>query len=58
MKLIAGETITFDTPNGSLAVKIEDASKGDVFSGKVVASEDEAYAVEGVYEFDRASLPA
>lgn len=54
MKLIAGETITFETDQGCFTAKIEDGSKGDVFSAKVIESQDEAYSADGVYMFNRA----
>lgn len=54
MKLIAGETITFETGQGRVTAKIEDGSKGDEFSAKVLESDDEAYSADGVYTFDRA----
>ena len=54
-QLTAGEVITFTVDGTTITGKVEDASKGDVFSAKVqeVVPESAAYHVDGVYEFSR-----
>ncbi len=57
MKLIAGETVTIEIDNDLLKLKIEDASKGDVLSGRVESVlRGETYTVGQICEFDRAKL--
>jgi hypothetical protein len=57
MKFTAGETVTIEIENDILEVKIEDASKGDVVSGRVEnVLRGQTYKVGEVYEFDRANL--
>ncbi len=54
-QLTAGEVVTFTVDGVSITAKIEDASKGDVFSAKVQTTTppSEVYRVDGVYEFNR-----
>lgn len=57
MKLIAGETVTIEIDGNQVSVKIEDASKGDVVSGRVEnVLRGDHYTVGQVYEFDRSKL--
>lgn len=56
-QITAGETIIIRLEDQSqLTVKIEDASKSDRFSAKVVASDCERYQPDQICEFDRALL--
>jgi hypothetical protein len=59
MKFTAGETVTIEIENEVLTLKIEDASKGDVVSGRVESVlSGQTYKVGEVYEFDRANVKA
>lgn len=57
-QLTAGDAITFKLDGLSITGKVEDASKGDVFSVKLqqVEPESAAYHIDGVYEFKRSIL--
>ena len=57
-QLTAGEVISFTIDGIRITGKVEDASKGDVFSAKVQQAEPEnaSYHVDGVYEFSRSVL--
>jgi len=54
-QLTAGDVITFTVDGVSMTGKVEDASKGDVFSAKLQQVEPQSaiYHVDGVYEFSR-----
>ena len=60
MKIHAADTVTIALSDVTLTVRVEDASKGDVISGKVetVSGESQTYKVGGVYEFPREALKA
>lgn len=57
MKFTAGETVTIEVDGETLTIKIEDASKGEVVSGKVENFlRSQTYKIGEVYEFERAKI--
>ena len=57
MKLTAGEVVSVEVDGNKLTVKIEDASKGDVVSGRIEkVLEGTTYSVGQICEFDRNDL--
>ncbi|HEY9679918.1 MAG TPA: hypothetical protein V6C76_18085 [Drouetiella sp.] len=57
MKLTAGEIVTIEIDGNVLKLKIEDASKGDIISGRVesVLSGD-VYSVGQICDFERTQI--
>ena len=57
MKLIAGEVVAVEVDGNKLTVKIEDASKGDIVSGRVQnVMQGDTYSVGQICDFNRNDL--
>lgn len=52
----AGDIIALVIDGDTIRVKVEDASKSESISGKVVSSASNHYTVDSVYDFSRQLL--
>lgn len=56
MKVNVADVITVRSAEGAYELRVEDASKGDVISGKIVKVIEGSYQVGQVHEFSRDAI--